>query len=288
MKKILPIVLSLLFICMLTGCNIYKVPENCCIVGLSDEFQLYSESEGKLCEPIDKKIKGVYEEYDTNYYEVKKGADYTILVDNFVEDCAGYGDGINGSFVSAWWQGFIITSLDKTYDKKSDLPDEEFFTTDYNQINRNVTVSFTENCKITAYYEPYLYVGGIFEVVPKGSNILDNKINEYLTEYGILGERDGFYYLLLKDEVCVHQDAWKTNLEVTDYKYEDCENGVWNAISAQFTTKAPAVAEDEELCLYIICRTYNGKYFVYPTVYVDTQGFGMPVREHELKLTFEG
>ena len=271
---------------MLAGCNTYKVPENCCIVGLSDEFQLYSESEGKLCEPIDKKIKGVYEEYDTNYYAVTKGAAYTILVDNFVEDCAGYGDGINGSFISVWWQGFIITSFVKTYGEKSNLQDEVFFTTNYEQVNCNVTVSFSENCTVKAKYEPYLYVGGIFEVVPKGSDILDNKIHEYMKEYGILGERDGFYYLLLKDEVCVHQDAWKTNLEVTDYKYEVIENS-FNGIQAQFTTKAPAVAENEELCLYIICRTYSGKYFVYPTIYVDAEGFEMPIREHELKLTFE-
>ena len=138
-----------------------------------------------------------------------------------------------------------------------------------------------------ANYEPYLYVGGIFEVVPKGSNILDNKIDEYLTENGILGERDGFYYLLLKDEVCVHQDAWKTNFEVTDYKYENLEDG-WNkAIQVQFTTKAPTVEGNEELCLYTICRTSRGKYFVYPTVYIDAEGFIMPIREHELKLTFE-
>lgn len=29
----------------LIGCNTYEVPKNCCIVGLSNEFQLYSESE---------------------------------------------------------------------------------------------------------------------------------------------------------------------------------------------------------------------------------------------------
>lgn len=88
------------------------------------------------------------------------------------------------------------------------------------QINCNVTVSFTENCTIKATYEQYLYIGGIFEVRPKGGNVSDNKIDEYLTENGILGEKNGFYYLLLKDEVCVHHDAWKTNLEITDYKYE--------------------------------------------------------------------
>ncbi len=188
--KILSILFSVIFCGIacgtLIGCNTYKVPKNCCIIGLSDKFKLYSESEKKLCEPIDKKFKDVYESYDTNYYSVTKSADYTIIVDNFVDDCAGYGDGINGSFVSAWWQGFIITSFKKTFDEKSGLRDEEFFTTSFNQINCNVTVSFTENCTIKATYEQYLYVGGIFEVMPKGSNVSDNKIDEYLTENGIL------------------------------------------------------------------------------------------------------
>ena len=290
MKKFLSILFSVILCGIacgtLIGCNTYKVPKNCCIIGLSDKFKLYSESEKKLCEPIDKKFKDVYESYDTNYYSVTKSADYTIIVDNFVDDCAGYGDGINGSFVSAWWQGFIITSFKKTFDEKSGLRDEEFFTTSFNQINCNVTVSFTENCTIKATYEQYLYVGGIFEVMPKGSNVSDNKIDEYLTENGILGEKNGFYYLLLKDEVCVHHDAWKTNLEITDYKYEVIENG-YNSIQAQFTTKAPDVTENEELYLYTICRTYSGKYFVYPMVFIDAEGFDMPIREHGLKLTFE-
>ena len=282
MKKFLSILFSVILCGIacgtLIGCNTYIIPKNCCIVGLSNEFKLYSESEKKLCEPIDKKFKDVYESYDTNYYSVAKGADYTIIVDNFVDDRAGYGDGINGSFVSAWWQGFIITSFKKTFDEKSGLRDEEFFNTNFNQINCNVTVSFTENCTIKATYEQYLYVGGIFEVMPKGSNVSDNKIDEYLTENGILGERNGFYYLLLKDEVCVHHDAWKTNLEITDYKYEVIENG-YNGIQAQFTTKAPAVTDNEELYLYTICRTYSGKYFVYPMVFIDAEGFDMPIRE---------
>lgn len=292
MKKFLSILFTVILCGIacgaLTGCNTYKVPENCCVVGLSDEFQLYSESDGKLCEPVDKKIKGVYKKYDTNYYVVTKRANYTILVNDFVEDCAGYGDGINGSFVSAWWQGFIITGFIKTYDEKSALQDEVFFTTNYKQVNCNVTVSFTENCTVKATYEPYLYVGGIFEVVPKDSNILDYKIDEYLTEYGILGEKDGFYYFLLNDEVCVHQDAWRTNFNVVNYKYEYLHNGYGNNIRAEFTTNAPAVADDEEWVLYQICRTYSGKYFVNSPFYAaNPQGFTMSIREHELKLIFD-
>ena len=145
MKKFIAIFLSaFLFVLMLTGCNTYNVPENCCIVGLNDKFQLYSEIEGKLCEPIEQNIKGVDKKYNTNYYSVTKGADYTIIVDDFVDDGAGFGAGLTDmDFVPAWWQGYIITSFVKTYSEKSGLPDEEFFTTNYNQINRNVTVSFT-------------------------------------------------------------------------------------------------------------------------------------------------
>lgn len=291
MKKFLSIIFSVILcgiLCgVLIGCNnTYKVPENCCVVGLSAEFQLYSESEGKLCDAIDKKAAGLYEKYDTNYYIVSKGANYSILVNDFVEDSAGYGEGINDSIVAAWWQGFIITSFKKTYDEKSGLQDEEIFVNNYKLAKNDITVSFNENCTIKANYEPYLYVGGIFEVMPKDGNGLDSKIDEYLSEYGIIGDKNGFYYLLLKDEVCVHQDAWKTNLEITDYKYEVIDN-YYNGIQAQFTTQAPIIAENEELCLYTICRTHSGKYFAYPARLVGAQGFTMPIRENELTLAFE-
>lgn len=286
MKKFVPVILAMTFVGgMLSGCSDYYIlPQSECIVGLSKDFKLYfvGDGIGKLCSPIEQDIKGIEKDPDTNYYSVVKGADYNIIVDDFVIDSEGLGG--DGYIVPEWWQGRIITGFEKTYKNKQA---EQFYTTNYSQVNGDVSVTFTENCTVEATYDYYCYVGGVFEAVKKGSNILDNKIDEFLTEYGILGDRNGFYYLMLKDNICVHQDAWKTNLEVTDYKYEYIENtSTPYAIRAQFTAIAPIVASDEERCLYIACKTHGGKYFTYPTVLIGADGFGMPIRENELKLTF--
>ena len=291
MKKTITIFLSILLgvlaLGMFAGCNTYKVPEGQCIVGLSKDFRLYSDAEGKVCEPIDKKIKGIDKDKDIDYYSVSKNVNYTILVDNYVIESEGFGAGINGSISSAWWQGNVITGFAKTYSKESGLQDEVFFATNYKQLYGNVTVSFSENCLIKAIVEPYFYVGGVYEILKKGTTLSDGNIDNFIDENGFLAQVDGFYYLLLKDEICAHQDAWKTNFEVTNYSYEYLENGWGKPIQAQFTVKSLTVSDNEESALYIICRTDSGKYFVYPTIYVDTQGFTMPIREHELKLTFE-
>ena len=295
MKKTLTIFLALLLgvlaLGVFAGCNTYQVPENQCIVGLYNKYQLYSDVESKLCEPIDKEIRGIKKEYDTNYYSVVKGATYSIICNDFVDDCAGFGSGINGyDFVPAWWQGNIVTSFVKTYSEKSGKQDETFFETSFESVREIATtpkVVFSENCTVKTTVEPYLYVGGILEIVDKNSSVSDSNIGNYLNEFGIITETDGFYYLLLKDEICAHQDAWKTNFDITDYKYEIVDR-FNNAIKAQFTAKAPVVAENEDCFLHIVCRTLNGKYFVYPLTYQGVQGFTMPIREHELKLTFEG
>lgn len=290
MKKIILVLFSMVFglisFCMFAGCNTYKVPENQCIVGLSKEYQLYSDSEGKLCEPIDKRIKGIEKDDNTNYFSVVKNVNYTVWVDNFVDSSEGFGAGINGSISSAWWQGNVITGFAKTYSNESGLQDEVFFTTNYKQLYGNITVSFSENCLLKSIVEPYLYVGSIYEILEKGTTLSNSNIDNFIDENGIMAEMDGFYYLLLKDEVCVHQDAWKTNLQVINYSYEYLDDGWGKPIQVQFTAKPFDVSDNEESALYIICRTASGKYFVYPTVYVDAQGFEMPIREHELKLTF--
>lgn len=292
MKKIIPILLVSVFVLlafgMLAGCNTYKMPENHCIVGLYKNYQLYSESERKFCEPIEQAIKGVEKDYDTKYYSVIKGAEYTIIVDDFVDNNDGYGAGIGDNIFSpAYWQGSIITSFAKTYSEKSGLQDEVFFNTDYKQIGGNVTVTFNENCTVKTSSEPYLYVGGIYEIITgRNGNPLDSRIDEYLDEDGNLGEMDGFYYLLLENEVCPHRDAWKTNLEITDYSCGNIDNDLSNAVQVQFTCRPLVVAENQELCLHIVCRTHSGKYFTPSPVYIGTEGFGMPIREHELKLTF--
>ena len=291
MKKTITIFLSallgMLALGMFAGCSTYKAPENHCIVGLSNRFRLYSDAEGKVCEPIDKKIKGIEKDINTDYYSVSKNVNYTILVDDFVLHGEGYGAGINGSISSAWWQGNVITGFTKTYSQESGLQDEVFFRTNYKQLYGDVTVAFSENCLLKSIVEPYLYVGCVYQILKKGTTLSDSNINNFIDENGLLAQMDGFYYLLLKDEICIHQDAWKTNFEVTNYSYEYFEDRWGKPIQAQFTTKRPVVSDDEELALYTICRTDSGKYFVDPTVYVDAQGFTMPIREHELKMTFE-
>ena len=294
MKKTISLIASILLlgmlvVSMLVGCT-YHVPENHCIVGLYKDYQLYSDTEGKVCEPIDKAIKGVEKQYNTNYYSVIKGATYTVITEDFVDDRAGLGRGANGyDLVPAWWQGNVIASFVKSYGAKSGTQDETFFETSFDHVSRITTdpqVVFSENCTVKVTVEPYLFVGGIFEIIDKDSDVLDSNIENYLNQFGIIHEMDGFYYLLLKDEVCVHQDAWKTNFEVTDYRYDKVDT--WNkAIQQQFTAKPLVVAENEDWFLHVICRTLSGQYFVYPVTYQGAQGFTMPIREHELKLTFE-
>ena len=291
MRKAIIILLSILScifaLSMFAGCSRYQVPENHCIVGLYKDYQLYSDTENKMCEPIDKPIRGIKKQYDTNYYSVIKGATYTLIRDDFVDNRSGFGRGINYyDFVPAWWQGNVITSLYKTYDENQM---DTFFETNFSNV-REITaqpkVVFNENCTVNATTEPYIYVGGILEIVEKNSSVADSNIRNFLNEFGLINEMDGFYYLLLKDEVCVHQDAWKTNFDITDYKYDKTDS--WNnAIQIQFTASAPVVAENEDWFLHIICRTISGKYFVYPLTYQGAQGFEMPIRENELKLTFE-
>mgnify|MGYP001090594182 CR=1 FL=1 len=238
---------------------------------------------------IDTAINGIEKEDNTNYYSVIKNADYTIIVDNFIDTNDGWSWAAAGDFFmnSAYRQGYIITQFEKVYDDKSGLDDEVFYNTNYSQVNDNVPVTFDKNCTVKAVKEPYLNVGGIYTVVEKGKP-LESYEDVPLTWDGTVEEIEGVYYILLKDEVCIHQDAYKTNLEITDYKYEIEKNGRGgNSIKAQFTAKPLNIAENEELWLYQVCRTYRGIHFVYPLVYVGTTGFGMPVREHELKLNFE-
>ena len=296
MKKtvtlLLTAVLVLLSFGVLAGCNTYNVPENHCIVGLSTSYTLYSEAESKFCSPVDNEIRGVEKELNYNYYSVVKGANYTICVDDYIESWDGgngWGPGLDGDYLfsAAYWQGQIIRVFSKEYGKNSELQDEIFYTTDLKRIGGNVTTFFNRNCTVRTVAEPYIYCGGIYEIIDKNADILNSKIGEYLDEYGIIHEQDGFYYLLLVDEVCPHRDAWKTNLDITDYSYEYIEGGWAKSIRAKFTCKPINVGENQELALNIICRTLSGKYFVASPVYVGAEGFGMSVREHELKLTFE-
>lgn len=275
----------------LTACDDrYVAPENHCIVGLHEDYKLYSESGGGFCEPIDKEIKGVEKEDDTNYYSVLKNADYTIIVNNFVdaEDGLGWAEADDIVTNVAYWQGHIITEFAKEYREELPVQREVFYTTNYSQVNDNVPVTFDKNCTVKAYIEPYINVGGIFEVVEKGKP-LEGYEDVCLNEDGTVEEKDGVYYLLLKDEVCTHRDAWKTNFEVTDYTYDYVKNALGlgeSGIKAQFTVKPPVVTENQELRLYQICRTYGGKHFVYPLVYGDPLGFTMPVGKHVLQLEF--
>lgn len=270
------------------GCSdYYKVPENHCIVGLYKDYMLYSETEGKFCTPIDKKIKGIETTADNNYYSVIKGAEYTMVIDDFIDNDNGWGLGINDNLSSAYWQGNIITEFEMEYINGNGLQDSVLFTTDFKNMYRNIAVSFNDNCTVKAIKEPYLYVGGIYEICEKDGNFLDSKINEYLNTDGSLNEKDGFYYLLLENEVSAHQDAWKTNLDITDYKVEYLNGNLENAISAQFACKPLTVSENQELWLHIVCRTLSGKYFTQSVIYVGTSGFAIPVREHELKLDFD-
>lgn len=292
MKKFIILLLSVFMLCMLMGCsdNTYKVPENHCIVGLDKDYQLYSESESKFCSPIDKTIKGIEKEDNTNYYSVIKGANYTIIVDNFVDALDGWGWAApNDIFMnSAYWQGHIITRFEKWYKDELPIKPDVFYNTNYSQVNDNVPVTFSKNCTVKAYIEPYINVGGIYEIVEKGKR-LESYYDVPLNENGMVYEKDGVYYLLLKDEVCVHKDAWKTNFDITNYSYEyfDADLGLdGNSIRARFTANSLSVDENQELWLYQVCRTYSGKHFVYPCVYVGTTGFGMPVGIHELKFDF--
>lgn len=292
MKRLTAVLFSTVLLgIMLTGCaeSYYKVPDGHCIVGIDKKFKLYSESEGKYCEPIEKAIRGVKKsDKDNYYYSVVEGAEYTLCVDDYAEECGGFGAGINSSVACAWWQGNVLAGFVKEYSENSQLQDDVFFQTNYKQLNSNVAVSFTENCTVKAIYEPYINVGGIFEVRKTGDDYFDSRIGDYLNTDGTLNDLTGFYYLLLIDEVCVHQDAWRTNFEITGYNCSSNEEGYINAIRAEFTTKSPEVADGEEWVLYQICRTYRGKYFINSPFYAgNPEGFGMPVREHELKLTFE-
>ena len=200
----------------------------------------------------------------------------------------GLGAGTDGNYmVGGYWKGTVITGFKKTYDKDSGLQDELFFETNFKQVGGDIKVSFNENCVVEAVAEDYLYVGGVYEVLEKGSNRLESsRIYDFITTNGHIVEIDDLYYLYLKDEVCIHQDGWKTNLEVTDYKYEYF-NGEWGkGIRAQFTAKSPVVADNEDLYLYVLCRTATGKYF-FNAVFVGAVGFSMDVRTNELKLSLE-
>ena len=290
MKKFVSVMLSLVFsallLCLLVGCA-YRAPSNRCIVALPQSCELY-DANGKQCKYIDKEIKGVEKNWNMLYYSVVKNAEYTLTSNYFLFPYTGSnpGQGINGEhWVPAYWQGSIKRSLTKTYAENSDLQDEVIYTTNFKDTSVSIKVSFSENCTVISDYQEYLYVGGILEVVEKGSAPVGNA-DSYLNVDGSVKERTGIYYLLLKDEVCVHQDAWKTNLEVINYSYHSIKNyGV--AIQADFTAKPLVVSDNEETFLHIICRTSDGQYFVYSTTPADAQGFTMPVREHELKLTFE-
>ena len=290
MKKIIPVVLAILLlsaltVSMLAGCT-YYAPKDHCIVGLYSRLELL-DAEGNHCEPIEKDIHGVDKKLSMEYYSVVKGAEYTIISDYLLFDYtgSGWGSGIKGEYwSSAYWQGSIIELMTITYGENSSLQDEVIYTPNFKNPKGNIKVSFTENCTVETREREFLKVGGILEVVQKGS-VPSSEIDSYLNADGSVKEKDGLYYLLLKDEVCVHQDAWKTNLEVTDYEYQSL-NDYGVAIQAHFTAKSPVVSANEEVYLHVICRTYDDKFFVYSTVLADAQGFTLPVREHELKLTF--
>ncbi len=293
MKKTITLLLLICILCMFTGCsdNTYAIPENHCIVGLDNTYKLYSESESGFCAPIDKEINGIEKEDNTNYYSVVKGANYTIVVDNFVNALDGFGWAAPNDFLTngAYWQGHIITRFEKWYTDELPIKPEVFYNTNYSQVNDNVPVTFNKSCTVKAYIEPYMNVGGIYEIVEKGKP-LESYEDVPLNDDGTVGEKEGVYYLLLKEEVCTHQDAWKTNFDITTYSYEyfDADLGLGgSSIRAQFTANRLSVDENQELWLYQVCRTYSGKHFVYPCVYVGTLGIAMPVRQHELKLDFE-
>ena len=292
MKKTISLITSILLlgvlvVSMLVGCT-YHVPENHCIIALNRGYELY-DANGDLCKRIEKEIDGVEQLWDFNYYSVVKGADYTILAHHMMSisfDYAYFGPGINGDImVNAYWQGYVIKSLSKSYGENSGLQDEVIYTTNFKDTSASIKVSFSENCKILADYQNFLVVGGILEVVEKGATPLGD-INNYLNEDGSVKQKSDIYYLLLKDEVCVHQDAWQTNLEIIGYDYHSIKDyGV--AIQANFTANPLAVSDNEEVFLHTICRTYDGEYFIGSTELADAQGFILPVREHELKLTFK-
>lgn len=274
----------------IVGCSDYfKAPENHCIVGLNKDYRLYSETEGVFCAPIDKKIKEseIKMTAEYNYYSVIKGAEYTICIDHFINNSSGWGLGIKDNFIPAYWQGDVITKFEIEYDYNSETRHETFFTADYKNMNCNIAVSFDKNCSVKSVKEPYLNVGGNYETAEKGGNPLNSKIDEYLNTDGSFNEKDGFYYLLLENEVTPYQDAWKTNLDITDYKLEYIDDTRANAVSAQFACKPLTVSENQELWLHIVCRTYSGKYFVQSVIYEGTTGFILPIREHQLKLDFD-
>lgn len=290
MKKVVSVLITIFMLLLVfglfAGCA-YRTPSNRCIVALPQRVKLY-DANGKECKPIDKEIKGIDKQWYKVYYSVVKDAQYTITSDYILFPYSGRdpGSGINGEhWVPAYWQGFMIRSLTKTYGENSNLQNEVIFTTDFKNTSASIPVTFTENCTVVADSQEYLYVGGILEVVDKGNTPLFT-VDGYLNADGSVKEKAGIYYLLLKNEVCVHQDAWTTNLEIVDYGYKS--NGDYGvAIQAQFTAKQPVVSNSEEMFLHIICRTGDDEYFVYSTTPADAQGFTMPVREHELKLTFE-
>ena len=293
MKKVITIFLSIvllgmLAVSMLAGCT-YHVPKNHCIVGLSSGLELLDDK-GKPCKMIDKEIKGVEMNWNLCYYSVVKGAEYTISCSHAMYgfiDGSGLGMGIDGDYwAAAFWQGYLFRSITIIYGENSDLQDEVIYTSNFKDKSAKIKVTFSENCTVKSDYQEFLCVGGIFEVVKKSSNAPMSNIDDYLNADGSVKERDGIYYLLLKDEVCVHQDAWITNLEVIDYSYQRLKDS-GSAIQAQFTANPPVVSENEELFLHAICRTNVGEYFVYSTVVTTEQEFTMRVREHELKLTFD-
>ena len=223
-----------------------------------------------------------------DYYSVVKGAEYTITSDYLMFDYHGssIGSGVNGGhWAAAYWQGSIIQSMTITYEENSSLQDEVIYTPNFKDFNVGIKVSFAENCTVEAREREFLCVGGIMEVVDKGS-APTGKIYDYLKADGSIEEEDGWYYLLLKDEVCVHEDAWATNLEVTHYSYHSIRDyGV--GIQAHFTAKPLTVADEKDTYLHVICRTYDEEYFVHSSVLADKQWFTLNVREHELKLSFE-
>lgn len=272
------------------GCtDYYKVPESNCVVGLHKDYRLYGETGGGFCNPVDKKIKGVERATDYNYYSVIKGAEYTICIDGFIDNNDGWGWARKDDFFtnSAYWQGYIITGFEKEYYEKSVLRHERFFSTDFKDLNCNIAVSFDKNCTVKSVEEPYLNVGGIYETAQKGGNSLDSKVDGYLNTDGSINEKDGFYYLLLENEVCTHREAWKTNLDITNYAYEFFDYGLGSSVQANFSCKPLTVSENQELWLHIVCRTHSGKYFTQPVIYEGTTGFAVPVREHGLKLDFD-
>ena len=289
MKRFISVFLAISFSVVLfslfAGCA-YQVDENHCIVGLYEKYQLYSKVDGKLCEPINKKIKGVDKDFYTNYYSVLKGAEYTIVCDSLIDYEGNYlGSSINSDyFINAYWQGDIIRSGELIFSEESGLQDEEFFVPNYKQLNTDINVTFSVNCNVSLYMEPFLYVGAIFEVA-SSSDGRNNEIANCINEDGSVNEKDGLYYMLLQEEICIHQDAWKTNFEVVDYNYEYTD-ARYGEMQAQFTVTSPVLSDNEELHSYIVCRTRSGKYFVHPTNQVDMQDVCIPIRQHQLKINF--